>query len=365
MDYAEFEKRKRIEAAPLFVVVGDEPFLKQRAMDRIVQALSRGPEGIFGVRMADAEGPEEQRPSSLQEALADVSTPSLFSAGAVVVVKRADKLLGRAGAPEALLEYLERPARSGTLVLDLKSLDGRTRLGRALRDSSAVVECKRLYDQPPPWKRDAAPHDNPLAQWIVQEGRGENLSFGLPVAQELAERVGNHLGALHEEIGKLALYLGAGSGRPAKVSSADVAASVGDYNEFGVFRFADAVGDRDLAEALRISRGLFEQGVRTFGSGERAQPARAPGILLERVHGKLREIFRARAVLDAGGSAEDVGRALEKHRAFLPGLLAQAGRWPLERMHEALDALFQAEIRMKTGSDGRTEVERVLVQLLA
>ena len=157
MNFAEFAKRKRLPSVPLFVVVGDEPFFKREAVDKIVSALARGPEGVFGVQHADVEGPEELRPASMGEVLSDVMTPSLFGSGAVVVVWRADKLLSKGGGKEAVLSFLEKPGKAGTLVLDLRSLDGRTRLGRAVREKGAFIECKRLFDKPPPWKRNAPP----------------------------------------------------------------------------------------------------------------------------------------------------------------------------------------------------------------
>ncbi|MHC5038886.1 MAG: DNA polymerase III subunit delta, partial [Planctomycetota bacterium] len=353
MDFSEFEKRKRLPHVPLFAVLGDEPFLKRRSVAKILSSVARGPEGALGVRVADMEGPDELKPASIGEILSDVMTPSLFSQQTVVVVWRADRLLTPAGGEEALRAYLDRSGGTGTLVLELKSLDGRTRVGRAIREKGFVVECKRLFDRPPPWKGDVPLHDNPLARWIVAEGRREGLAFDLPLAQGLAERVGNDLGALHEEIVKLSLYKGSVKGAPGKVTENDLSASVGDYNEFGVFRLTDAVGDRDLRAALRITRGLFEQGLSAFGDGGKTGSGRIPVVLLDRIHAKMREIFRARAILDGGGSTERVGEVLKKHRAFLPRLVEEARRYPAARVSEILDAIFRAESRVKTRGGGR------------
>ncbi|MHC4601264.1 MAG: DNA polymerase III subunit delta, partial [Planctomycetota bacterium] len=342
MDYAEFDKKKRLPQAPLFAMVGEEPFLKRRAVNKVLSHFSREPEGALAVRTFDPEGPEPLRPGSVDEVFTDVKTPSLFAKKTMVVVWRADKLFTRGGGAEALLEYLENPGGGGALVLELRSLDKRTRVGRAIRDRGVLVECKRLYDRPPPWKPYARAYETPLAEWIAAEGKKEHLRFPLPVAQGLAERVGNDLGALHAEVQKLGLYLDAGPGQPRDVDALALSESVGDYNEFGVFRLTDAVGRRDLPTSLRIARSLLEQGLRSFGApGKRVPPPQVPAVLLGRIHAKLREIFQARSVLDTGGSSEDVGRVLKKHRAFLPVLVEEAGRFDPSETPRILDLLFE------------------------
>ncbi|MHC4780591.1 MAG: DNA polymerase III subunit delta [Planctomycetota bacterium] len=366
MEFREFDQKKRIPKAPLYAVVGDEPFLKHRAVDKVVEALSKGPEGAFAVRTCDFEGPEELRPASVGEILADVMTPSLFTKRSTVVVWRADKLLTKGGGAEGVLEYIQDPGTHGSLVLELRALDKRTRVGRAIRDKGFVVECKRLFDRPPPWKRNAPIHENPLAEWIAAEGRSEGLVLSLAVAHGLAERVGNDLGAIHEEIVKLALYLGADGDGAVRVDERALSESVGDYNEFGVFRLTDAVGRRDLEGALKIVKSLLEQGLKSFGGpGKRVPPAQVPSVLVGRIHAKMREIFRARALLDAGGTSEEVGKALGKHRAFLPALIAEARNFALSEAHGILNLLFRAERALKTGADGPTMLEGLLVAIAA
>jgi hypothetical protein len=191
------------------------------------------------------------------------------------------------------------------------------------------------------------------------------LRTTLPIARELSERVGNELGSLHEELSKLALYLGADPGNPRDLTSAVLLEAVGDYNEFGLFRLTDAIGARDLPGALRIARGLFEQGLPQAGGGASAtDEGRVAAVLADRIHAKVAEIFRARAVLDGGGSPDDVGKSLGKNRFFVPILVAEARRFPPSREGPALDALFLAEARIKSGGAPRPEIEGLLVKLL-
>ncbi|GEM_PF-338291 len=361
MEYEAFEKRKRLPPVPVFAVTGDEPFFKRRAVDKLVALLTRGGREGLGVRDVDWEGPEEERPSSIGALLSDLMTPSLFGGKTVIVVRRASRLLSREGGADRLLDYLAGPRGAGVLVLEVESLDARTRIGRKIRDEGTVIQCKRLFDKPPPWKPKAPVHDNALARWIVKEGRAEGVVFTLPVAQDLAERVGNDLGALHEEIRKLALYLDAGPSSTKPVSAEVLSATVGEYNEYGVFRLTDAMGKRDLPQGLRILQGLFEQGIRSYGKGGTVTgERRVATVLLERIHVKIRELFRARALLEAGRGEEEVGRALGKHRVFVPLLVAEARRTDLKDMHGFLEALFEADRRLKTGAPGRPVLEALL-----
>jgi DNA polymerase III delta subunit len=177
--------------------------------------------------------------------------------------------------------------------------------------------------------------------------------------------VGNDLGSLSEELGKIALYVGAAPSKPLELTTKILSEAVGDYNEFGIFRLTDAVGARDLPGALRIARGLFEQGLPQAGGGAAAtDETRVAAALADRIHAKVSEIFRARAVLDSGGSPDDVGKALGKNRFFVPVLVAEARRYPPAREGGALEALFEAESRVKSGGSGRHEIEVLLARVI-
>ena len=94
------------------------------------------------------------------------------------------------------------------LVLECESIDGRTRIGKALAATACTIDCRRPFDHPPPWQQGAEPWDHPLAAWVVAEGALHGVVMRKPVAHLLTQRVGNEPGLLSRECARLAAILG-------------------------------------------------------------------------------------------------------------------------------------------------------------
>jgi DNA polymerase-3 subunit delta len=329
---------------PVYLVHGEEPFLRERAVQRILERLAPAPEMDHALSRYDGEGDEK---TSLSAVVTDLCTPSLFSPVKIALVRRAGPALEAEG--EALIGFPGEAPDGSHLLLEAPKVDMRRKWARAVKKGGGLVSCPKLYDQPPPWS-EAPRWENPLARWTEREARSHGLVLDPRAAQHLIDRVGASLRGLFEEIEKLALYLRASPEHPVEVSDRRIDDVVGEYNEFGLFKLTDAVGARDLAAALRIAGALFTQGLHRPGRSGVVHDAGAIATLCtERIYAKIREIYRARGVLDRGGGVEGLVKELGKHKAFAPKLARECRGFSPDEAGELLRALVACDLGIKTG----------------
>ena len=110
----------------------------------------------------------------------------------------------------ALEAYAAKPSSVGVLVLDVKTFPDNTKLAKALPDA-AKIACKT----PPAYKVYE------LKPWLVEWAKAAHKKKLAPDAAELMlERVGGSMGSLDQELGKLAVAVGAGRASRSRTWSA-------------------------------------------------------------------------------------------------------------------------------------------------
>lgn len=235
--------------APVIVVVGDQPFVKERLIDAAVEGHG-GEHEVFSAR------PGENDASALQRMLDDWSTASLFGGGRLIIARAADKLVKGSGAKrfEAALAAGAPPNR---LLLTVTALDGRTKLAKTIKQSGGLVSLSPLRDAPPPWHTGGQFLETDLNLWIVQEARLQGLLISLEVADELTSRVGNEPGRLAQTVGRLAILLGDRS----TLTLTDVQQHVPRTSARLLSLYEDALRRGDAQEALSLVDRMGQDGV--------------------------------------------------------------------------------------------------------
>ncbi|MHC5021300.1 MAG: DNA polymerase III subunit delta, partial [Planctomycetota bacterium] len=306
------------QPSPVYCLTGDEPFFR----DRIVKALRfklLGREApASAVHTVSAKRQAGEAPIDPAGLLDELRTGSLFEAIRIVRVQDAKALFDKGA--EALIGYCAKPAGGVHLILEAESLDGRTKLGKALAAKAVVIDCRRPFDHPPPWAHDAAPWDHPLAAWLVGEGRIFGLTFDKELAHTITQRVGNEPGLLSRECERLAAVIGGTRQAPKPLTRHDLDTLVPDTRGEDLFRLGDAVTRRDRAEALKITDALFRDGV-PERSGGRTRDATAVAIRIAGwLHRTLREIWITRTLIARRAGSAEIARALGKKPMFAEAL---------------------------------------------
>jgi len=321
---------------PIAVFFGDEDYQKRAGLKSLLDRLLP-PDVDRGMALVEYDGSrsEEQGGPALAAVLDDLLTPGFLAPRRVIVITDADRFIS--AHRDRLENYLQKPSRTGTLVLLCRSFPSTTRLSRAATAAGGeLTGCKKLT-------RSTAPA---FAQ--AQAGAWRKRMSPAAVAR-LIDLVGFDQGTLAGEVEKLALY----SGERAEITEQDLRALVGQSREERIFEVLDSAATGRLPTALQQWR-------QTLATDPDAIYKATGGVafVLRRwlaVHEALRQGAPFKTAL---GIAAMWGRDRE-----LRSLLE---RLPPKRLRGLLAALAELDAQSKVGARSiETGVERLLVEVAA
>jgi DNA polymerase-3 subunit delta len=321
------ERVDRLKPRPVYVLHGDEDFLKRQVLTVLRDAVLGEGENAFGLSTHPGD----------KVAFADVrdelETIPFLTPRRLVLVENADPFVSRFRGH--LEKYVALPAATGVLVLDVKTWPANTRLAKLLVGDATIV-CK-------------APTAYRLSAWCTQWAAARH-GKQLPgeSAKLLVDLVGSEMGQLDQELAKLAIYVGAST----RIEIGDVDKLVGNSRAEHMWKIFDAIGAGSAAEALAILDRLFEQGeepLRILGAFS-LQLRRLAQATRWNQQGQLLTTALSRA-----GVPPFAHRACEQQ-------LRHLGHHRVDRFY---DWLLEADLGLKGSSQlpPRTLLERLVVQL--
>jgi DNA polymerase-3 subunit delta len=312
---------------PLYVLYGDEPFLKRQVM-KLLRLLVLGPESDdAGMSVHAGDG------AVFAAVYDELQTVPLFSPRRLVVVEDADPFVTQFRA--TLEKKVKELPATGVLVLDVKKWQSNTRLFKLVGEEAAV-NCNALTAQR-------------LPQWCIQWARTQHhKELAGPAAALLVDLIGAEMGLLDQELEKLATYVGT---RP-RIDSGDVDKLVGHSRTEDVFKILEAIAAGRSGEALTKLDRLFEHG--------------EPALKILGAFGwQLRKLAQAARLARQG---KNLRAALEQ--AGVPPFALQGAEQQLRHLGRAranrlYDWLLEVNVGLKGGSPlpERTQLERFLLKL--
>ena len=334
---------KKNGVAPLYLVSGEEDYVRDQAVDTLKAAVLGGAGGgteegghatqdggleVFNYDLLFADE------SDAAEILARAWQAPVFAPRRLVLLKAAEKLPAREG--EALVDYLKTPCDSTTLVFVAAKLDGRLKFTQALNNSAVLIDCSPFAE---PELRD----------WIGKEAGKVGVALNeeaILLLKDLAlsyrELEGGSLYRVRRELEKLAAYVAKGS----VAGPAEVEVVRGTEPGASVFDLAAAIGARDRGRLLRVL-------ARNLEAGE------APLRILGSLAWQYRRIWRAKDQLRQGGTESEAARMLRmppfKVRRFLD-------QFSEPSLKAAFRMFLDTDSKLKGGSAGKPK--RVLESLL-
>jgi DNA polymerase-3 subunit delta len=327
MDSLAFLQKPHTAPQPVYVLHGDEDFLKRQVLATL-QTVVLG---------------DEPSPLGLSRFAGDTATWAtvhdelhtlpFLSPRRLIVIDNADPFVTRHRA--ALEKYMAQPAALGVLALDVKTWPANTRLAK-LVPPAATLGCKALETQRlPPW----------CVTW-AETRYGKTLAAG--AARLLVELIGQDMGQLDQELAKLASYVGTAKTIEAKA----VDQLVGRSRTENTWKIFDAIGTGRTGEALAILGRLFDQG---------DEPMKVLGAFSL----QLRRLAQA-AHLSARGAS--LSRALEQVGVppfAIKGCEQQLRHLGRERADRLYDWLVETNLGLRGGSQlpPRTLLERFVIRL--
>jgi DNA polymerase III subunit delta len=321
------ERSGKLRLLPMYVLFGDEPFLKRQVM-RVLRQRVLGPEAD------DAGLSVHAGEKAIFSAVYDeLQTVPFFSPRRLVVVENADPFVTQfRGTLEKKVKELPE---TGVLVLDVKTWASNTRLYKLVGEEAAI-NCK-------------APAAFKLSQWCVQWARTQHQKeLANPAAALLVDLIGPEMGLLDQELEKLAVYIG----KRQRIETADVDTLVGQSQAENTWKIFDAIAAGRAGEALGILDRVFEQG---------DEPLRILGAFSM----QLRRLAQAARLARQGRSLRAALEQVGVPPFALQGAEQQLRHLGRRRAARLYDWLLETNVGLKGGSPlpARTLLERFVVTL--
>lgn len=292
------------------VLSGPEELLADRAVEAIVA----------GVRAADpaADVTELEAASLHPAALAELTSPSLFAASRVVVVRGMDTLPAQTG--DALVAYAASPAPDIALVLVHRGgQKGRGVLDKLRKAKASVIACDSMKSYE-------------LPRFVAAEVRRSGGRIGEDAATLLVDAVGSDLRALTGAVSQLLADTGG-----AQVTDELVRRYFAGRAEVSSFAVADAALSGRSAQALEQLRWALRSGV-------------VPVLVTSALASGLRNLARLGGAA-RGGRDADLAREVGVPPWKIKTLRAQLRGWTPEGLATAIRVVAQADADIKGAAD--------------
>jgi DNA polymerase-3 subunit delta len=218
-----------------YVLHGEEQFLRRHVLAAL-RTLVLGPEGAdFGFTTFPGDK------ATFAAVHNELATLPFLAPRRLVVVENAEPFVTEYR--QKLEQYVAEPAAHGVLVLDVKAWPGNTKLSKLIPEACTIV-CK-------------AHPASKLPQWCVEwcaAHHGKQLASA--AARMLVDLVGDEMGLLDQELGKLAVYVGEAN----RVEAADVDRLVGNSRAEQTWNIFDLIGTGQTGAAVVLLDRLLDQG---------------------------------------------------------------------------------------------------------
>ncbi|MCB9507107.1 MAG: DNA polymerase III subunit delta [Myxococcales bacterium] len=316
--------------APVYLITGEERFLVDSAVRRIVELAFPGGRDDFN--LASYHGSETTGTTVVGAA----SQAPMFAARRVVVVRGVEAL-----SPTELgivADYAENPAQTSVLVLEGLKLDLRQKNSKRLQTAAGAAAIE-LVSLPP---RDAA-------AWVARQAKRRGLALDGDVGGHLVDAVGTSLADLDLALERVALYVGA----RARASLSDAEAVVPDTRTRSVFDLVDHLASRRLADATACFHRLLDQGESPIGA-------------LAMIARQFRQLTVAREVGGAGLSDRDAAAAIGCPPFKVRDYVTASRAFPDEALPRILGEIAATDLALKSSRVRRELlVERLFVRICA
>ena len=313
------------EIAPLYFIYGEDEFLVDRTVQRLVdRAVSRD---FKDFNFTVYYGKECRGGQIIENAM----TLPMFAERRVILVKRAEEL--NAEALEQLIPYINSPSPQSCVIFQAAKIDQRRKFFLELKKSDLLIEYKKLKDEQ-------------LPRFIQAEAELTGKRIEAAAAEMLVYYTGNSLRELVAQIEKLAVY----SGKRGIITVDDVRSMASDTKIDTAFEFADALGNRDLDRAVRQMQTIVRDADALFP-------------LVGALARHFRQLTMLKELLDNKVPHDEVSKRLKINPYFLRGMLQQAKRFRMAEFRRIFTLLHELDVGLKSGGRGEALLEMLVYEV--
>ena len=359
MKFTEFvHKYNKTNNFPFYIVGGNEYFLKKQALMEIKKRFfseggveqgliefngkdtDRNPAG----NLTEGNNPKKAGPSTLfNDVIDEVRTTPMFGKRKLIIVENANTFLGRG--QDKIIGYLKNPCSVNCLVLEVLSIDKRTKLAKAMDGKQGIlIECDKLYDKPAPWETRKPEHDSELTRWIVMHAGNFDKIINLKSAFCLQEKTGNDLAIINNQIDALSVYTGDRN----EITIEDIQDLLGVSHREKLYNLLDAIGMKDTISAVRMAENIFDVGMENERKNITYDAKSIAITIVSSSHRRMKDLWKILRILDKGGSKKEILEKQYAPRPFVDKFIKQAQNFNEEEMPEKWKYMLEADLLCKT-----------------
>ncbi|CAN5767250.1 DNA polymerase III subunit delta [soil metagenome] len=307
-----------------FFFLGDEAFLREEAVDRVVDAYLDPTTRDFNLDQLRGDDADAESLASI------LSTPPMMAEWRVMVLRDAQALTQKA---RDVVESVATAPPPGLAFVITAVIPGgsKAKFYPALKKAACSVEFAAID-----------PLDAP--GWLIEQAQtAHRIGLAPDAARALVAALGTDLRMLSGELEKLATFA---DGR-AQLTVEDVRALTGAIPRYDRWEWFDLIGERKFAEALRQLPVLLAAGESGVGL----------------IIGMSAQLLRIGLVC-AGGSAA-LERELKPYQRWLSKrIVPQARRWSVDEVDRGLTEMLRTDRLLKSASlTDRQAMEELLLRL--
>ncbi len=313
--------------APLYVLMGEEPYYIDRIADYIEdQVLSEEEKGFNQMILYG-------RDVSVDEIIANAKRYPMMAERQVVIVKEAQDL---ARTIEKLSDYAAKPQPTTVLVLcyKYKKIDKRKALYKNAKKTGVVYESKKLYE-------------NQVGEWIRRVLAGRKYKITPKATQMLVEFLGTDLGKIDNELKKLQLLLPEGS----EITPMVIEENIGISKDYNNFELRKAIGERNQTKAYRI--------INYFAQNPKDNPT---VVTISLLHNFFSQLLHYHGLNDK--SQRSVASALRINPYFVSEYQSAAHHFPMKKTSQIVSHLREADVKSKGVGASNLPTKDLLQELL-
>ena len=359
MKFTEFvHKYNKTNNFPFYIVSGNEYFLKKQALMEIKKRFfseggveqgliefngkdtDRNPAG----NLTEGNNPKKAGPSTLfNDVIDEVRTTPMFGKRKLIIVENANTFLGRG--QDKIIGYLKNPCSVNCLVLEVLSIDKRTKLAKAMDGKQGIlIECDKLYDKPAPWETRKPEHDSELTRWIVMHAGNFDKIINLKSAFCLQEKTGNDLAIINNQIDALSVYTGDRN----EITIKDIQDLLGVSHREKLYNLLDAIGMKDTISAVKMAENIFDAGMENERKNITYDAKSIAITIVSSSHRRMKDLWKILRILDKGGSKKEILEKQYAPRPFVDKFIKQAQNFNEEEMPEKWKYMLEADLLCKT-----------------
>ncbi|MBW2352152.1 MAG: DNA polymerase III subunit delta [Deltaproteobacteria bacterium] len=306
----------------VYLFYGPDDFQIERVLGLIRETLI--PESAMDFNLQTFYGDKSTNPADIIDSAR--SFPFMAS-NRLIIVRRTEEI--SASALEAFLPYLDNPVESTCLIFITSRTDFKTRFYKRIRSMGGAVNFRQ-------------PYDNQVVPWIKRMAKELGLTISEEACVYLQGIVGSRLREINSELEKLSLRHGTG-----KIGVEEVKGLAIYSRVYTIFELMDQISLRQPSESISVlSRYMEEEGKdAVFG-------------LMGMLNRQIRLIMRAKSIAGEGGQ---VAGKLGVPPFLAKKIVQQSQHWSLESLENALDLLYRADGRLKSGARPRLVLENLVL----